>query len=145
MDAKDFFRPHAPIENGDWVGDIPNYGTVRLKVRGMGSVAYREAQEEALRKVPAEDRDAATGQPKIRAREAIVSRLLHEVVLIDWAGIENEGKPLKYSKKLAKMWCENPDYRKFADAVAHAALMVDQGNGEDAKKTLQETRAILGN
>lgn len=129
MEIKDLFVSHKTVESGAWVGDIPDLGEVRLKVRGLRSPQYREALERETRKVPRKMQDS-NGAPLLSERLRIASKLMHEVVLLDWDGLTNEGKPVPYDKALAKEWCTNPDYGHFAEAVAYAASKVDQGRAD---------------
>jgi hypothetical protein len=130
MDITSFKRDAAGIDAGQWVGDIPNTGDLRLRVRGFTSptvVAVRSRKERAVER---KDR-RRDGGLKPEAAMRVLSETLCEVVLLDWDGITDGGKPVPYSKDLAKKWLSDPNMQPFADAVSWAAMVVD--NGEAAK------------
>lgn len=139
MDIKNLYRSPqsiAAIEDGAWIGGLPNMGDLELKVRGLKSRLVRELYESKVRAVPNDKRDRKTREPVLSERERIAVELLHEVVLLDWRGLTDGGKPVKYDPALAKVWCMDPSYRQFADAVTHAAMMVDEGAQETAEEVV---------
>ncbi|MGB3834823.1 MAG: hypothetical protein WA975_23495 [Mesorhizobium sp.] len=129
MEISAFRRDSKVVEAGQWIGDIPGMGDLRLRVRGLSTptaVAYRSRLERA---VPRNKRDR-DGSLKPEQSLEVFSQVLLEHVLFDWDGITQDGKPVPYSKDLAAEWLTNPDFRPFADAVAWAAGVVDRGGEE---------------
>lgn len=125
MDINSIKRDSASIEAGQWIGDIPGFGDVRFKVRGLTSptaVALRSRKE---RKVPIEDRER-DGSLKPQVAIRLMGEILHEACLLDWDGITSNGQPVPYDSEQAKAWLTDPDFMSFADAVAYAAGVVDR-------------------
>lgn len=125
------------ISEGQWVNEIPRLGDVRLRVRGLTSPEVESLRARKLRAVPTNER-SRDGMPNHAAMTRITGEVLYEAVLLDWDGIVQDGKPVPYSKELAREWLTNPRFRKFADAVAQAATFVDNGEAE-------ATEALAGN
>jgi hypothetical protein len=129
MEISAFKRDSNNVKAGQWIGDIPGMGDLRLRVRGLSTptaVAYRSRLERA---VPRNERDR-DGSLKPEQMVEVFSKVMLEHILIDWDGITQNGKPVPYSKELATEWLTNPDFRPFADAVAWAAGVVDRGGEE---------------
>lgn len=129
MDIKDIKKNAAEITGGQWVGDIPDMGDLRLRVRGLSSpqvIAIRSRKERA---VPRKER-LRDGSLRPETGLRISGEVLHEAVLLDWSGLTSDGKPVKYDAALAAEWCTNPDYQDFASAVAWSAMVVDRGDAD---------------
>lgn len=129
MDIKDLKKNSSNIAAGVWVGDIPDMGSLRLLVRGLSSPAVSTARSLKERSVPRKGR-LRDGTLKHTEALRISAEILYEVVLLDWDGITNDGKPVKFDKALAKEWLTDPDYQDFANATAWAAMLVDRGEAE---------------
>lgn len=133
----------ARIEGGDWVGDIPGLGDLRLKVRGIDNRDYRRLHAKLLDGVGPDERDEA-GKILEKVADDISAELLFKTVLLDWDGLEAEAStptaPIAepYAKELAFQYLTDPDYAVFRDGVAWAALKV--ANRLDAQR-----RADAGN
>ncbi|MGE3845140.1 MAG: hypothetical protein AB7I50_26570 [Vicinamibacterales bacterium] len=126
-------RDTVAINEGQWVGEIPKMGSVRLKVRGRETPLFQAAFDKHLRAVPTEMRDRV-GVPTGPARVHAMGLACHETVLLDWDGIEDEkGKPVKYRRDLALEWMTNPDFEHFLEAVLFAAVVVDTSNTRAAE------------
>jgi len=135
MDIKNLKRSIVTIEGGQWVGDIPNFGDVRLHVRGMTSKIYTATVSRLSRAVPPEGR----GRDNTLLPESavvVMGQALAEVGLLGWEGLTEDGEPLEYSKLLAADWLTNPEFRPFLDAVVYACSVVD--NGRDALSKVAE-------
>ena len=117
------------IQEGQWVGDLPGMGDLRLRVRGFMSPKVQSLRARKLRALPKVDRER-DGQPKFEAALRVTAEVLHEAVLLDWDGLSDGGKPVKYSPDLARQWITDPSFQRFADAVAMAAQIVDNGDAE---------------
>lgn len=136
MEVSGLKRDSSQVATGQWVDDIPNMGELRLLVRGLSCPQARTLRDRKERKVDRSNRDRDnTILPATRDR--ILSEVLHEVVLLDWEGITDNGEPVPYSKELAEKWLTDPDYTSFQDAVTWAALVVDRGS-RDAQEVLEK-------
>jgi hypothetical protein len=134
MEISTLKRDSAAVAAGQWVGDIPGMGDVRLRVRGLSSpivVAVRSRKE---RKVPRDQRER-DGSLKPEIGLVIFGEVLHEAVLLEWDGLTDGGNPVPYSAEMAEQWLTDPDFAFFADAVVYAAQIVDKGQ-VDAKGEL---------
>lgn len=125
MDISAFKRDASVIEDGKWVGEIPGYGDVKLRVRGRSSRAFDSAYSQLLRDLPRHDRERDGMTPTPEARDRCFALALHAAVLIDWDGISDNGARVPYEKELAARWLTDPDYEPFRDAVSWAAGVVD--------------------
>lgn len=134
MDIKNLQRNSASIEGGMWIGHIPDMGTMRLKVRGLGCAAYEKARAKRIRAL---DRGQieADGSPTADAMDMIVAEALHEAVLLDWEGLESDGKPFPYDSDTAALWLQDRDFLPFRQAVIWAASQVDRSRAETTEKT----------
>lgn len=120
------------IEGGAWVGNIPEFGAVRLKVRGFGSTEDKRVQKEATDAIP---RNEKIGGITSEASDRIMSARL-KAALMDWDGfIDEDNKPLGYEKTMADGMIDAPEFVRFRDAVAYAASIV----GEQRAETKDET------
>lgn len=127
MKLSDLKRNSALIAEGQWVGGIPNMGDLRLRVRGISSPTVAAARARKERAVPRKERDR-DGSLKHATSMRITGEILHEVILIDWEGVlDDKGKPLPFDAELAAKLCTDPDWIEFANAVAWAANVVDNG------------------
>lgn len=122
MNLDDIAIDPDKLEQGDWVGDIPGMGTLRLKVRGINNADYRALQNRLLDAVPRAKRIRGQIDQKELAR--IATECLIETVLLDWEGLGINGEPAPYSKAKARELLTNPRWVRFRDAVAWAAGVV---------------------
>ncbi|KKB09407.1 hypothetical protein [Devosia chinhatensis] len=134
MDISALKRDSASITAGQWVGDIPGMGDVRLRVRGLSSPIVVQTRSRLERKVPRDQRER-DGSLKADVALDVFGQVLHEVVLLDWDGLTDGGKAVPYDKALAHQWLTDPDFAFFGDAVVWAAQIVDKGRAEDAEAT----------
>jgi hypothetical protein len=87
----------ANLNEGQWVGDLPEMGDIRFKVRSTGFKPYKVAVAGLARR---------TGK-KLRTDEGVIDfavttgKALAEHILLDWEGVTDGGKPLKYDAKKA--------------------------------------------
>lgn len=131
MDIKSLKRDVAASTEGAWVGEIPEMGDLRLRVRGENSPKVAALRARKLRAVPKSKR-GRDGMPVFSEMVRVTAEVLHEVVLLDWDGLTCDGKPVKFDPDLALQWLTDPDYQEFADAVAWSAKVVANG---DANRT----------
>lgn len=116
----------AKLEQGDWVGDIPGLGDIRLHVRGLGNEDYRRRQSELSAALPRHLRKEPAEQDKI------ANTLIVETILVGWDKIEDDkGKPLAFTRENALAILEDPDMRAFGDGVIWAASTVAERRKAD--------------
>lgn len=125
MEIQSLKKDSAAIAEGQWVDGIPGMGELRLKVRGASANAVMEVRARKQRNAPSEDR-APDGSLTVKGALRIETEVLHEAVLLDWDGLTDGGKPVKFDTALAKEWLTNPDFRDFADAVVWASGVVSR-------------------
>jgi hypothetical protein len=129
MRIKQIKQVQQNIEKGGWVGDLPNLPGVALKVRGLFNSDASRIFGEIRASMPEEE----FKKPEIQ--EAVDIRLLHETVLVDWHGVEDDdGEPLPFDPDLAEDLLSDPETAVFRRATTYAASNVAQ-QGRD---TLEE-------
>lgn len=134
MEISTLKRDSAAVTAGQWVGDIPGLGDVRLRVRGLSSPVVVAVRSRKERKVPRDQRER-DGSLKPAVGLVVFGEVLHEAVLLEWDGLTDDGEPVPYSAEMAEQWLTDPDFAFFADAVVYAAQIVDKGQ-VDAKGEL---------
>lgn len=112
------------IEQGAWVRSLPNLPGVAVKVRGYSNSDFKRKINELRSEYTPEQLQSDDIQAEIQ------TRLLHETILENWAGIEDA----PYSSETALTLLSDPDYVVFRAAVEFAAGIVAQ-NGQS---TLEE-------
>lgn len=125
----------AKIEQGAWVDNIPEMGDLRLRVRGFGNTDYRRLQAKLIDAVPRAKKVGGRLDPAEQDR--VMSLCLQGTILVDWGNLTGaEGEPLPYSREQAAALINDPDMRRFRDAVIWAASIVADeqaaSNEEDA-------------
>lgn len=126
----------AKVEAGMWIGDIPDMGDLKLKVRPIGNPDYQRLYGRLVDATPRQHKPG--GVVDFETRQQISARTLAETVLLGWEGLEDDdGKPLPYTADKAKELLSDPNLSAFRDAVAWAGSVArDQsiGNAEDSAK-----------
>jgi hypothetical protein len=123
MRLKDVKVDVEKVEDGAWVDNIPELEGLRLKVRGANNKDWRKLQARLIQSLSRAKRIAGQIDPDVFDR--INSRLLLETCLLDWSGLDgDDGKPLPYSKEMAKTLLTDPQYGRFRDGVLWAANVV---------------------
>jgi len=122
-------------EEGAWVTDIPDFGDLKLKVRGSGNKDWSRLEQKLIAAVPRQRRLNGL-EPEDRMR--INAILVRDTSLLDWRGMENgDGQPEPYSKEAATKYLTDPELEAFVWACIFAANVVaEQGQTEieeDAK------------
>ncbi len=116
------------IENGVWIGNIPDMGSLRLKVRGVGNAAHQAEQTKLYAATPRSEKTGGRLSPA--ASDRIMAHCLAKATLLDWEGIEgDDGQPLPYSPETALTLLSDPAYRVLRDAVLWASGQVGQAPG----------------
>lgn len=95
---------------GAWIGDIPDMPLLKLYARG-----WHCPQAEALLL-----RLARQGVPLPEAE----TRVLREVILLDWRGLTDGGVAVPFSAEMAAHLLTDPEFRLFRAAVRWAAEQV---------------------
>lgn len=126
----------AEIDDGVWIDDIADAPGIRLKVRGWSSEKVQAAKSFKERRAPRKERDA-TGALSHAAQIRIIRELVSDVILLDWEGLTEGGKPLPYSRELARKWLTSRTGDKFLGMVSDAATQVDN-RLEDAAEELEK-------
>ena len=123
MDIKDFFTDEEKEEQGVWVdcGD-----GLEIKVRRMFNSHFNRVLA-AKRKPMGRRYDRST-----ELQEQVLVEVIAETVLIDWKGLENAGKPLKYDAKTALDLLKRS--RDFRNIVSLAADDVGNFQSEEAEE-----------
>ena len=127
----------ARVEQGVWVGNIPELDDAELLVRGWNNVSFRRLQQKLIRALPRSQRSGAQLDPKVQ--DQINARCMRETILFGWRRIEDDdGNEIPYDKELAGKWLEDPDMRTFYEGVMWASMNV-------AEETAEEEEAIEKN
>jgi hypothetical protein len=132
MEISTLKRDSAAVAAGQWVGEIPGMGDVRLRVRGLSSPVVVAVRSRKERKVPRDQRER-DGSLKPEIGLVLFGEVLHEAVLLGWDGLTDGGEPVPYSEEMAKAWLTDPDFAFFADAVVYAAQIVDKGQADSTE------------
>lgn len=117
------------LEQGAWVESIPEWGDLRLKVRGIGNSDFRRLQSTLFESIPRQKRVRGSIDPDEQDR--ITATCLFNTVLIDWDNLQENGEAVPYSKEAAKRYLFDPEFVEFRAAVSWAASVVSE-RGEDS-------------
>lgn len=127
----------AKIEAGAWVDEIPEFDGVRLKVRGLGCKEMQKLQRTLFDAIPRSRRPK--GKVSQEDQDRILDRCLHEVILLDWDGLQNDDDtPMAYDKAKALTFITEPAFKKFREAVVWAADTI-------ANDKAEAVNAVVGN
>ena len=124
----------AKAEAGIWIGDIPDFPGVELKVRPQGNPDYRVLYQRLIQTVPrGKKRAGAITDPEMKAQ--VDGRCLADTILVDWKGFEDDdNKPLAYSPELAKQLLSEVDMQALRGALVWAAGVAE----EEARVSLED-------
>ncbi len=110
-------------EEGDWVGDIPEFPGLRLKTRGSENKDWRRLSMK-LATQNSRKRRLNGGIIDPEELDKINAILLRDTALLDWEGPTNtDGTPLPFSKEKAYEYLSNPA-NGFIYAAIYAANVV---------------------
>ena len=117
MKLSDIIEIDRRIQDGAWMASETLPG-VALKVRGLSSRAYENAQDATRRRL---------GQRQINAmsdveRQGLLNENLLDAILLDWKGLEgDDGEALPFSRDAAAEMLADPRMQLFRAAVLVAA------------------------
>lgn len=134
MDMNSRKIDHAKQEQGAWVSDIPEWGDLRLKVRGTGNSDFRRLQAKLLESVPRHSRVRGSIDPAEQDR--ITATCLLDTVLIDWYNLTEDGAVVPFSKEAARRYLFDPEYVEFRAAVSWAGSVVSEQGASSAEDAL---------
>lgn len=135
------------LEQGAWVDNIPEMGSLRLKTRGSNNRDWRRMQNKLIAAIPRQKR---VGNLDPDEFDRVTAVLIRDTALLDWDGLENtDGSPLPFSKEQAYEFLSNPAYgRKFLTAAIYAADMVaelrEDEMEQDSKNSSPRSIGSLG-
>lgn len=110
------------IEKGTWVGDFEGHPDLAFKVLGWQSKESRDANTKEQEAARIANGGKALGKDQYAE---CTRKVLAEVILQDWRGITDNGKPVKFDKKQAKDWLLSANGERLAAIVLSAAQRVD--------------------
>jgi hypothetical protein len=120
----------ASIDDGAWIGDIPNLEGVSFMVKGTEYEPYQKALRKALSAQHQGRKRRQTGVD-VDHFDKVTRPLIAEHLLLDWDGIEGaDGQPLLFSKEAAMRFLTERKYRPFQAGVMFAVNLVDAGLAE---------------
>lgn len=118
------------IEEGKWVGNIPELTGVRLKVRGANNKDWRRLAQRLINAVPRKLRVNGILDPDEADR--ISATILLMTGLLDWEGIDaDDGTSIPYDKKKAAQYLAG---ERFRAGVQFACEQVAQGIEEEIEE-----------
>ena len=131
MELNDIVRDTAKIDQGAWIGEIPEMGELRLKVRGTSNSDFQRMMQKLVAAVPRAKKQGGRVDPIEMDR--IMGSCAHATLLLDWEGVKVNGELRPYDRELAFKLCTDPAYQKFVKAVTWAAGEVDELTAENEK------------
>lgn len=114
------------VDNGAWVGDLPDLEGVRFLVRGTEYLPYQKALRAAL--MQQGRRQRIQNQADIEKFDLLTRRLTAEYLLLGWEGLEDQaGVPIPYTLDAATLYLTERRYRPVQRGVMAAIERVDAG------------------
>jgi hypothetical protein len=110
------------VEVGAWVGDLPEMGNIRLKVRGANNKDWSRMAQRLINAVPRKKK--VNGQLDQDEAVRVSAAILLNTGLLDWENIEDDNGPVPYDKKTAAKYLEG---ERFRAGVQTACERVAQG------------------
>lgn len=109
------------VKEGVWIGDIPDFEGIRLKVRPANCQEYRTLYSQLVERTPRNlKRGGIIEDAETKAN--INARCLADAILVGWEGFTNaDGSPLEYSPEAAKALLMDPEMIVLRDAVSFAS------------------------
>ena len=133
----------AKIEAGAWVDEIPEFDGMRLKVRGLGCKEMQKLQRSLFEAIPRSRRPK--GKVSQEDQDRILDRCLHEVILLDWEGLQNDDDtPMAFDKAKALTFITEPAFKKFREAVIWAADTIANDKAEAVEAAVGNSQPSSG-
>ena len=112
------------VDNGTWIGDIPDLEGVRFLVRGTEYMPYQKAMRAAM--MSSGRRQRLQNTVDMDKFTAVQGRLVAEHLWLGWDGIEDvNDAPIPFTKEDALAIMTDRAYRPLQRGVLHAIDMVD--------------------
>ena len=140
MEISNLKKSVQKVEGGDWVGDIPQMGELRLRVRGLSSAVYKAVLSRKLRAAPKQDRER-DGSIKEAVEHRLRGEALHEAILLEWDGLTSNGDPVAFDSELALTWLTDPDFEDFQFATLFAAGVVGKDRDDAGEALAKNSKA----
>lgn len=124
----------ADLNDGEWVDDIPELEGVRLKVRSTNFKPYKAAVAGLARR---------SGK-KLRTDMGVINfsiasgKALAEHILLDWDGVTEKGKPVKFDQKKAVAVLTADDDFGIGDAFRRGVEWAGDSIAERISETAKE-------
>jgi hypothetical protein len=110
----------AAIEKGVEIGNIPEWGDLKLVARGSQNADWRNLRAKLVAETAARD-ILPDGNLRPSRLEEIGIELLVEAGITGWSGLLNEDDtPMPFSKAALREIITNPDYIRFRGACIYA-------------------------
>lgn len=118
MDLKKSYGTNKVLEaEGVW---ITIDATTKIKVARAGNQAYFNTLQDLVKKAGFSQFQISKGKIPNEVMADIVLQAIGKAVLVDWEGVEDEGKVVKYSNDAAyKILKEYPDFADDVMAIAN--------------------------
>lgn len=124
----------ADLNSGEWVDDLPELEGVRVRVRSTNFKPYKAAIAGLARR---------TGK-KLRTDQGVINfsvasgKALAEHILLEWDGVTENGKPLKYDPKKALAILTADDDFGIGDAFRRAVEWAGDSLADKIAETAEE-------
>ena len=128
----------ADLNEGHWIDDIPEMEGVRFKVRSTKYKPFKVATASLARR---------SGK-KLRTAEGVVNfnvasgEALAEHILLDWVGVMEGGKPLKFDPKKALAILSADDDFGIGDTFRRG---VEWAGDQAAERVAEQAKEAAGN
>lgn len=124
----------ADLNDGEWIDDIPDMDGVRFKVRSTNFKPYKVATAGLARRSRKQlNTDVGVVNYAVRSGKALA-----EHILLDWDGVTEKGKPLKYEPKKALTILTADDDFGIGDAYRRAVEWAGDQVADRVRETAEE-------
>lgn len=113
MDIFAAFATDEKLEaEGKW---FPLSKTAKIRVARSGNQAYVQALRAKMKEAQL---DLSSGDEADQLAEEILTDVMAETLLLGWEGLSYQGKPVSYSKEMARTLLKVKDFRKKVVALS---------------------------
>jgi hypothetical protein len=126
----------ASLSDGEWIGDIEGLDDVRLKVRSTSFKPFKESIA-ALARRSGKKLNSGSG---LIAFGISTGKALSDHILLDWDGVTEGGKPVKYDRKRAEAILTADDDFGIGDAFRKGV----EWAGDQVAERIRERAAEAG-